>query len=273
MPERPDLEHVVPALREALAGRTLERARIQKPLVLRAPLGLELLFGASLAEVSRAGHFVVLGFGGWTVAINLMLAGRLSVLHTHTRTTADVAVVLEFGEWELRIRDEQQMAKVYVVRSLAEVPGLLPVGADVLADDFTVDTLAKLAKGHREQVKVWLMDKHVFDSFGNAYADETLWEAGLHPKATAATLSPAELERLHRAMRTVLGGAIEEIQRRNPPIDEKLRDFLKVRNRGGEPCPRCGDKLRAAGVRGHDAFFCPTCQPDTAGKGFVGWRR
>jgi formamidopyrimidine-DNA glycosylase len=67
--------------------------------------------------------------------------------------------------------------------------------------------------------------------------------------------------------------ARDEIARREPPLDEKLRDFLKVRNRAGEPCPRCGETIRAAGVHGHDAFFCPICQPDVKGKGLVDWRK
>jgi formamidopyrimidine-DNA glycosylase len=45
-----------------------------------------------------------------------------------------------------------------------------------------------------------------------------------------------------------------------------------VRNRHGAPCPRCGTKIRKAGVHGHDAFFCPACQPETRKTGIVDWR-
>jgi formamidopyrimidine-DNA glycosylase len=199
MPERPDLEYQVPLLADGLRGAVVTGVRVRKPVVLRAPVPIDVLIGARFLDVRRLGHFV--------------------------------AFTLD-GEWDI----------------------------------------GELVKKRREQIKVVLMDKATFDSFGNAYADETLWEAGIHPKATACTLTQDQLVGLHAAMRTVLGGAIDEIRRRSPPLDEKVRDFVKVRNRGGEPCPRCGGKIRSAGVRGHDAFFCPTCQPDTAGKGFVGWR-
>ncbi len=273
MPERPDLEHVVPVLAGRLRGATIAAVRVRKPVVVRAPVALDVLAGARVDGVERKGHFVVLALGEWTVAVNLMLAGRFTFAKVGAKDSADLAVAfaLEGGD-ELRLRDEQQMAKLYLVKRLEEVPGLLPVGADVLAEGFTRAKLGELAKKRREQVKVWLMDKHTFDSFGNAYADETLWEAGIHPKATVATLTPEQLDRLWAAMRKVLGEATETIRARNPPIDEKVRDFLKVRNRAGEACPRCGGKIRAAGVHGHDAFFCATCQPDVAGKGFVGWR-
>lgn len=107
------------------------------------------------------------------------------------------------------------------------------------------------------------MGKEAIDSFGNAYADEALFEARIYPKTRVRSLAPADLDRLHDAIVTTLSRAREEIARRRPPLEKKLRDFLSVRNRHGEPCPRCGTKIRRAGVHGHDAFFCPSCQPAT----------
>src|SRR5262249_17818925 len=117
------------------------------------------------------------------------------------------------------------------------------------------------------------MDKAALDSMGNAYADEVLFESGFHPKTRVRELSDAELDHLHDAIAKVIRHATDEIARRKPPIDEKVRDFLKVRNRHGEPCPRCGGKIRRAGVHGHDAFFCPTCQPETRQHAIVDWRK
>jgi formamidopyrimidine-DNA glycosylase len=105
-----------------------------------------------------------------------------------------------------------------------------------------------------------------------------LWAAKVHPKAAVRTLSDHELDRLHDAMVETLREANEQVHKRQPPLDEKYRDFLRVRNRHGAECPRCGDKIRKAGVHGHDAFFCPTCQvlPGSGGlgtKSLVDWRK
>jgi len=70
----------------------------------------------------------------------------------------------------------------------------------------------------------------------------------------------------------VLRHAVDEIARRDPPIDEKVRDFLSVRGRDGKPCPRCGTKIRAVRVGDGDACFCPKCQP-TERKLFVDWSK
>jgi formamidopyrimidine-DNA glycosylase len=117
------------------------------------------------------------------------------------------------------------------------------------------------------------MDKRALDSFGNAYADEVLWRAGVHPKTFVRALGPAELERLHRAAIDVLRDAAATIAARQPGIDEKLRDFLAVRGRHKQPCPRCGTPIRKAGVHGHDSYFCPTCQPATRKSSLVDWQR
>jgi formamidopyrimidine-DNA glycosylase len=60
------------------------------------------------------------------------------------------------------------------------------------------------------------------------------------------------------------------VARRQEPIEVKVRDFLKVRRK--EICPRCGSKIRTAGVKGMDAYFCPQCQPATR-SGLVDWTR
>ncbi|HUI25692.1 MAG TPA: zinc finger domain-containing protein, partial [Candidatus Kryptonia bacterium] len=154
------------------------------------------------------------------------------------------------------------------------VPGLATIGADVLDDRvFTRERFRALAKSRRDQVKVFLMDKTALDAMGNAYADEVLWEAGIHPKRMTRSLSDDELDRLHDAIVGVLRNATEVIGQRRPPLDEKLRDFLNVRGRAGRPCPRCATTIRTARVHADDAHFCPNCQPDGRRRPFVDWRR
>jgi formamidopyrimidine-DNA glycosylase len=119
---------------------------------------------------------------------------------------------------------------------------------------------------------MFLMDKAALASIGNAYADEILFAAGIHPKTFVRALGAADLDRLYAAVVQVLRHAIDEIERRDQPIDVKVRDFLAVRGRDGQPCPRCGTKIRSVRVGGGDACFCPTCQPATR-RLFVDWGR
>jgi formamidopyrimidine-DNA glycosylase len=284
VPERPDLEYVVPILARELAGAEIVGVRVKKPVVLRLAVPgtpAEELVGRRIGQVSRRAHFVRFELSGGAAAREVvvapMLAGRFLIARSGDKESADLAVTWELaGGRELRYRDDVQMGKVYVIAAgdWKQVPGLDKIGVDVLdAKVFTRAAFRAMARKRRDQTKVFLMDKSALDALGNAYADEVLFEAGIHPKTMVRALGDEELDRLHDAIVSVLGAARKEIATRKPATDEKLRDFLKVRNRHGEPCPRCGGKIRRAGVHGHDAFFCPTCQPETRKSAIVDWTK
>ncbi|HKA86976.1 MAG TPA: DNA-formamidopyrimidine glycosylase family protein [Haliangiales bacterium] len=279
MPERPDLEYVVPILARELAGRTVKAVRVKKPVVLRVAVPgkfEELVPGKRFGAVARRAHFVLFALPPYEMAIAPMLAGRFALAEIGGKGVGDLAVAFELDDGrELRYRDDVQMGKVYLIEKghWDAVPGLAKIGIDVLSPAFTREAFRALARKRRDQAKIFLMDKAALDAMGNAYADEILFAARVHPKTFVKTLSDKELDALHDAIVEVLGEARATIAARKPALDEKLRDFLKVRGRHGEACPRCGTTIRAAGVHGHDADFCPSCQPATRKSGIVDWRK
>ena len=283
MPERPDLEYVVPILAAELRGAEIAAVRVDKPVVLRVllPEKVEgLLVGRKIGPIVRRAHFVRIALEGdppLEIVVSPMLAGRFTIAPASSKAPRDTAMTFELRDGRaLRYRDDVQMGKVYVLArdALDAVPGAAKIGVDVLDPKaFTLAAFLALARTRRDQAKVFLMDKSALDAMGNAYADEVLFEAGIHPKAMVRSLPAEDLGRLHAAIVTVLGDARATIAQRKPPIDEKVRDFLKVRGRPGEPCVRCGTKLRRAGVHGHDAIFCPECQPDGRKNVLLDWRK
>jgi formamidopyrimidine-DNA glycosylase len=281
MPELPDLAHIETKLRPALLGRVVADARTGDPTVLRLMVDEPLapaLRGRRITGVDRRGHFMRFELEGERViVINAMLAGRYRL-----RTAAELrgakdpralglALVLE-GGGELHYVDDKRMGKVYVAntRQEAEIPVYSQLGVDVMSPSFPRAAFGERLRKRRDQVRMFLMDKRALASIGNAYADEILFAASIHPKTFCHKLSPAEADALYAAIGSVLRHAIDEIARRDPPVDEKLRDFLSVRGRDGKPCPRCGTKIRAVRVGDGDACFCPRCQP-AARKLFVDW--
>jgi formamidopyrimidine-DNA glycosylase len=283
VPERPDLDYVVPILARELRGAVIGRVNVANPVVLRVAVrgkAEELLVGRRIGGVDRRAHFVTFHADGdppLDVVVSPMLAGRFRIDPKSAKPPRDLAFALELEDGrELRYRDDVQMGKVYVTAhgDVASVPGLAKIGVDVLdPKKFTLDAFRTIARARRDQVKVFLMDKSALDAMGNAYADEVLFEARIHPKAMARSLPPDAIARLHAAVVKVIGDACRTIAERKPALDEKLRDFLKVRGHPGEPCPRCGSTLRKAGVHGHDAIFCPICQEDARGTGIVDWSK
>ena len=283
MPELPDLVHVEDELRRALVGKRVEAARTGDPLVLRVMVAEPfpgVLVGRALEGVERRGHFLRFALeGGLVLVVNAMLAGRYKLLEgprsaaPRKKDPVALGLALVFADGpELQYVDDKRMGKVYVAAAADE--GKIPVygalGVDPLSPAFTREAFGKLVGKRRDQVRMFLMDKAAIASIGNAYADEILFAARLHPKTFCNKLAAAEIDALFEAIPRVLRDAIAEIRRRAEPIDVKVRDFLAVRGRDGKPCPRCGTTIRAVRVGDGDACFCPSCQP-AARKLFVDW--
>ncbi len=276
MPELPDLLHIVARLDGALRGAVVQSERVRSPVIMRFTVrgNLSLLLGRTLESVSRRSHFVVLRFAGLDLAVNPMLAGRFRLSPPDARDEKSLGFALGFGAGrdELRYLDDKSMGKAYLIAQddWNAIPGMKTGGVDILSPAFTRERLQSLLQHRRDQVRVFLLDKRALDSIGNAYADEILFAAGIHPKTWCRSLQPADAERLHTAIVSVMREAVAEVARRGEPTEVKVRDFLKVRLK--EVCPTCGARLRVAGVAGMDAYFCPNCQPETR-KGFVDFRK
>lgn len=277
MPELPDLVHVEATLRGRVVGRQIADARTGDPTVLRLMLRdpfPQRLVGRTVTAVERRGHFVIFSFDDdLRLVVNPMLTGRFALVEPGGRDPAALALALVLGDdLELRYLDETRMGKVYVLleRDLGKVPQLATLGVELLSPAFTREHFRPLVARRRDQVRQFLMDKRAIAAIGNAYADEILFEARLHPKTFCPKLAPEEIDRLYDAIGAVMTRAIAEVARRGEPIEVKVRDFLAVRGREGKPCPRCGTVIRSVRVGDGDACFCPGCQPASRAL-FVDW--
>jgi formamidopyrimidine-DNA glycosylase len=242
-----------------------------------------LLVGRRVETINRRGHFMRFGLDDDLVlVINAMLVGRYKLFppaeaaaQAGKKDPRALGLALRFEDGtELQYVDEKRMGKVYVARSASEpeIPVYGQLGVDVTSPAFTRAAFDKLLARRRDQARAFLMDKRALASIGNAYADEILFAARIHPKTFCNKLAPEERDALFAAIPSVLNEATAEIRRRDEPIDVKVRDFLKVRGRDGKPCLVCGTTIRAVRVGDGDACFCPTCQPETR-KLFVNWSR
>src|SRR6266498_3478397 len=134
---------------------------------------------------------------------------------------------LEFeGETELRYRDDVRMGKVYVG---IEAPGLADIGPDAGTLDWSEAEFAERAKAKRSELRNLLQDQTFVAGIGNAYADEILWAARLHPKRRIGSLDPEELARFYAAFREVMARGLVEVERAMPPeLGTKPRAHMRV---------------------------------------------
>jgi formamidopyrimidine-DNA glycosylase len=267
MPEIPDLEAIRGFLNQRLPGVRIERAEFLIPVVFRVPKEefVRTLEGNTFGETARRGKFLLFGLAsGHLLMMNAMLTGRLQYLPPEAKRGARTCMALGLANgWELRYRDERVMGKIYLVRpdALMTVPQFNEMGPDAL--EVSQEEFAQRIRKFTGQIKNILVNLRFVAGIGNAYADEVLFAAKIHPYRRRTTLSEADIERLYKAMHRVFDWATPIVaeQMRDELNYEERRDFLKIHRKGGEPCPVCGTRISeiTAGQRITD--FCRNCQP------------
>lgn len=272
MPEWPDLHVLRARIEKAVGGRRITAVRVHDPLVLRATRPFdEALVGRTLAAVAHRGRFLAFTFGdGTRVVVNPMLSGLFDLLPPSTKIRATTAFALTFDDVDLRYRDDTRMGKVYLLPASAkdeDVPGYSEQGVEAGGLAWSADEFATRAKSTRRELRNLLMDDEFIAGIGNAYADEILWAAKLHPKRRVATLDEGEMDRLRGSLHATLARAAEIVEQELPPqLGTKVRGHMNVRGRAGEPCTRCGAKIIRTRHGLHEMYVCPKCQPPPKGQ-------
>ena len=267
MPEAPDLEVIKDYLNQRVQGRTVATAQVLRPTVLRPMAGdfAADLPGRQVGQFRREGKFLISQLSGdrW-LAINPMLTGAIQHCEPKARLYKRTSFTLGLDDgMELRYLDDRQMGMVYYVdtEQLEGIYRLEKQGADVLAD-LTLDEFKAGLKKFRGEVKGVLTRGSFISGIGNAYSDEILFAAGISPFRKVGTLKEEELARLHRQCRVVVEDAIDVLRERmGDNIHVKIRDFLKVHGKGGEPCPVCGGNISQLNANQRLTNFCRRCQP------------
>ena len=269
MPEWPDLHVVRGRIAAALTGRRIVAVRTGDPVVLRATRPIdELLVGRRLDGVRHRGKFLLFDFDdATTMVVNPMLSGLFALVPAGAKVSKDTRLRLEFeGGDELRYRDDTRMGKIYVG---VEAPGLDDCGPEAGAPGWTSAEFAVRAKSRRMEVRNLLMDQRFIAGIGNAYADEILWDARLHPKRRIGSLTREEMLRLEASLRGVIARGVAEVEQAMPPgLGLKARDHMRIRGRAGTPCPRCGATVKRMRSGLNDVDLCPRCQPPPKGQLF-----
>jgi formamidopyrimidine-DNA glycosylase len=159
----------------------------------------------------------------------------------------------KFGRIELwpRSRQEEAFARL---------------GLEPLSEEFTVGRLATALASRKSSIKQVLLAQEVVAGVGNIYADEALFYAGIHPLRRADSLTLSEIGLLHEGIITVLRRGIEH----GGTSFNDYRDLwgeagenynhVRVYQRTGEPCIRCGTSIVRTVIAQRSTHFCPTCQ-------------
>jgi formamidopyrimidine-DNA glycosylase len=269
MPELPEVETFVRALRRPLVGRIITGVRNDWPRHIVVPPLDELrarISGRRIEAVDRRGKYLVFSLSDdETLIIHLKMSGHLSVVPENTPADpyAHTIFMLDDGR-ELRFRDTRKFGRVYLVHDPANVLG--PLGPEPLDPAFTVEALADRLVGRKRVLKPLLLDQTFIAGIGNIYADEALFDAGIRPTRISNSLAGSEIAALHAAIRRVLemgiareGASISTYVKADGEMGD-MQNAVAVFRRTGQSCYRCGGPVERMVLGGRSTHYCPSCQ-------------
>ncbi len=267
MPEFPDIELYLHALRPRIETRTLERVRLASPFLLRSvEPPLDAVYGREVIGLRRLGKRIVWALeGDLFLVFHLMVAGRFRWKPPGMaipRRLGLAAFDFASGTVLLTEAGSSRQASLSVVRGETDLAAHDPGGLDV----FTASPRAFADTLRRENhtLKRALTDPRLLSGIGNAYSDEILWAAQLSPLALTSRLSDEEIARVHQAAKATLihwrDTLIAEIGETFPNKVTAFREGMAAHGRFGQPCPACGTPVQRIRYVANEANYCPRCQ-------------
>jgi formamidopyrimidine-DNA glycosylase len=273
LPELPEVETTRRHLEPAIVGRKIAAVAIhpgaERLAITHSPRQLEAeLTGRTIEALTRHGKYLLARLDdGRTWVIHLRMSGSLVVTPAASGTPPHpyerARVTFEDGT-VLRFNDLRKFGTWHLVEHPADA--MPNAGPDALSDDFSVAWLRDQLGRRTIAVKSALLDQKIAAGVGNIYADEACYIAGVDPRASAGSLGPRRVRRLHDAV-------IEALQRSLEDGGTTFSNYLDgngneglhrirvhVFRRDGEPCDRCGTTIRKVRLGGRGTHFCPHCQ-------------
>lgn len=274
MPELPDIELYLHALRPRVVGRTVERVRVLSPFVVRSfDPPVETIEKRRINAVDRVGKRFVFDVSKGDelfVVVHLMIAGRWRWAgESGAKLPGKVALAaldLDVGTLILVESSTQKRAGLWVVQGRDALRQHDPGGASVF--ELSFDQFKDRVTRGNHTLKRVLTDPKLFDGIGNAYSDEILHAAKLSPIKLSQKLHDAEIARLHEACKTTLSHWTEALKKRfgerfpGPGEVTAFRPDFAAHGKFGAPCPECGTKIQRIRYADNETNYCPRCQTD-----------
>ncbi len=282
MPELPEVETVVRAVRPRIRGKRIREVRIHDPKLKNRKLTQ---LSTRVAEVRRHGKYIIWDLeSGDSLVIHLRMTGNLVWVHGRNHrplggaiinhSLADGSVIRPRCEFlceggSVLFADTRRFGTVELLSraQVAKLPGVDPFGGQ-FSESIFLQILSTSQRSSRSQpIKPWLLRQDKVAGIGNIYASEILFDAKINPQRTVTSISKAEARRLFRSIVKILKKAIRHCGttfsdfRGFDGESGEFQRLLKVYDRARAPCRLCKQPVAKSVQAGRSTFCCPSCQP------------
>jgi len=266
MPELPEIEAYLHALRPRIVASTVVAVRVASFSLLRTfNPPVDAISEHEVTGVHRVGKRISIDLeNDLHAVIHLMVAGRLAwAAEPKAVPKRGGLAAFDFTTGSLLLTEAgtKRRAGLWIVTS-GGLADLDPGGIEVA--DSTVDEFRNALCSERHTLKRALTDARYLSGIGGAFGDEILHRARLSPTQMNTNLSDEEFERLHAAATAVLAEWTEQrITETGDGFPTKVTAFhpdMAVHGKFGEACPVCGAPIQRIVSAGRETNYCPGCQ-------------
>ncbi|MFD0619048.1 Fpg/Nei family DNA glycosylase [Paenibacillus sp. GCM10027629] len=274
MLELPELETYKKLLSEQIINKRITDVTVKEEKLLNCEVSewSKELQGREVLYIERRGKQLLFHLdNGKRLLLNLGVAGQIQYDTEGTEdgsgTAWDAQVMIHFGQQVLRLHGIRQ-GYVHLLSAKEADQLLSDLGPELLDRKMTLEKFRMLFARKRGMLKSALVQQTFIAGIGNGYADEIAFEAALLPSAKLQELTEESVERLYHSTLTVLHDAIEYGGLGEQPLNTQdhltggYKSHVRVIEREGQACERCGSIIQKSEVGSRKTFYCPNCQKE-----------
>ncbi len=258
MPELPEVEIMTENLRGWIANHRLREFEVLDDKLVLAGDPAE-LGGRRVGKVRRVAKYTVVELGDRTLVLHYRMTGKT----VPEPTTGRVRARLVFPEHAIAFKDSRRLGEAWILTEAEVAPFFESkgIGPEPWPEPQTAAWWRERFRGLRGPIKPALLRQDRVSGLGNIAASEILWRARIHPERSVAKLSRCAWEAIARETPLFLQDTIDAERAPEVSLVEEGGDNrFVVYDRAGEPCPRCGRKIRRIVQAARSTYFCPRCQ-------------
>lgn len=268
MPELPEVEAVTRKLQAEATGARISGGFFPRPVVIQPHTAAQLhkaVVGRSIDRFERRGKNILAHLDNGTfLRVHLRMTGNFLVIPDARLRPVTARAAFELDDGRAVVLDDPRALGRITLHKESERDALFAdLGPEPFSPEFTPEAFIASAHRSAKPIKILLMDQRAVTGLGNIYAAESLFQAGIHPARESRGISRPRLRELHRIIVEVLTVAIDSaVVAYSTPGGFSEGEFFPVAvyGREGEPCPRCGAKIRRITQGGRSTYYCPRCQ-------------
>jgi len=267
MPELPEVETIKRYLNKAIIGKRIVDIEILSKK--QFPDNPKEVIGAEIIGIERRAKMLILRLDNQkSLVVHLKLSGQLIWTEKKELSTKTTRVILSIGKGKLFFNEMRKFGWIKVLNQKQLDLELKRIGPEPFGKDFSIGYLQKVFEKSARPIKTVLLDQKKIAGIGNIYANEALFEAKINPQKPVNKLTAKEIERLRKAILSVLkegikyGGssAADQLYIKPDSSFGSYQQHFRIYQKNGENCQKCKTIIKRISLGGRGTFFCPKCQ-------------